>query len=46
MHTILGREQEEVQGLSKPCNQCNQLCDQCNQLGVVSAMDYGKCSLR
>ncbi len=45
MHTILGREQEEVQGLSKPCNQCNQLCDQCNQLCVVSAMDYGKCSL-
>ncbi len=44
-YTILGRVEEEVHGLSKQCNQCNQLCDQCNQLCVVSAMDYGKCSL-
>ncbi len=37
MLTILSREEEEVNGLCR-------VCDQCNQLYVVSAMDDGKCS--
>ncbi len=34
--TILGREEEEVYGLCRVCDQCNQLCDQFNQLCVSS----------
>ncbi len=30
------REEEEVHGLCRVCDQCNQLCDQCNQLCVSS----------
>ncbi len=38
-YTILVPEEEEVRGLCRVCDQGNQLC-------VVSAMVYGKCSLR
>ncbi len=43
-------DREEVQGLYRVCDQCNQLCDKCNQLCVcvcvVGAVNDGNCSLR